>query len=132
MKALRGMAIILGLLVLGEALSFLLPFPLPGSVIGMTLMASGLGLRIIRLEWVQDAGAFLTGNMAFFFVPVGVGLLEHLDLLKKDGPAILGITVFSTLCVLGLTGFFHQRISGISGNKQKSKNENLKKKIKKD
>jgi holin-like protein len=112
MKAVRGMAIILGLLVLGEALSFFTRLPLPGSVIGMALMASGLGLRIIRLEWVRDAGAFLTGNMAFFFVPVGVGVLEHLDLLKKDGPAILGITVFSTLCVLGLTGLFHQFISG--------------------
>ncbi|MDR1625454.1 MAG: CidA/LrgA family protein [Spirochaetia bacterium] len=112
MKALRGMAVILGLLVTGEALSALLGLPVPGSVIGMALMALGLGLGVIRLEWVREAGDFLAGNLAFFFVPVGVGFMEYFDVLKKDGPAILGITVLSTLCVLGLTGVFHRIVTG--------------------
>jgi holin-like protein len=111
MKTVRGMAIILGLLVLGEAASFLLRIPAPGSVIGMVLMAALLGLKIIRLEWVQDAGDFLTENLAFFFVPVGVGLIAHFDLLRTWGPVILGVTVFSTLCVLVLTGLFYSWIS---------------------
>jgi holin-like protein len=106
------MAIILGLLVTGEGLSSFLGLPVPGSVIGMALMAFGLGLRVIRLEWVREASGFLTGNLAFFFVPVGVGFMEYFGLLKTDGPAIMGITVLSTLCVLGLTGFFHRAISG--------------------
>jgi holin-like protein len=112
MKAVRGMAIILGLLVTGDALSSLFGLPVPGSVIGMTLMALGLGLKIIHPEWVREASDFLTGNLAFFFVPVGVGFMEYFDLLKRDGPVILGITTLSTLCVLGLTGVFHRIISG--------------------
>jgi holin-like protein len=112
MKAVRGMAIILGLLVTGDGISAFLNLPVPGSVLGMALMALGLGLRIIRLEWVQDASGFLTKNLAFFFVPVGVGFMEYFDLLKTDGPVILGITVVSTLCVLILTGLFHRFISG--------------------
>jgi holin-like protein len=106
------MAIILGLLVLGEAVSFLLGIPVPGSVIGMALMACLLGLKIIRLEWVAGAGDFLTENLAFFFVPVGVGFIAHFDLLRTQGLVILGVTVFSTLCVLVLTGVFHSWISG--------------------
>jgi holin-like protein len=111
MKTVRGMAIILGLLVLGDAVSFFLRLPVPGSVIGMVLMASLLGLKIIRLEWVKGAGGFLTENLAFFFVPVGVGVIAHFDLLRTHGALILGVTVFSTLCVLVLTGLFHARIS---------------------
>jgi holin-like protein len=115
MKTIRGMAIILGLLVLGEALSWLLAhflkIPVPGSVLGMILMAAGLGLRIIRLEWVEDASGFFTGNLAFFFVPAGVGLMTHFDLLRENGLAILGITVFSTLCVLVSVGLFHQALA---------------------
>jgi holin-like protein len=104
------MAIILGLLVLGDALSRLLGIPVPGSVLGMILMSAGLGLRIIRLEWVEQTSAFFTGNLAFFFVPAGVGLMTHFDLLRENGLAILGITVFSTLCVLILTGLFHKAL----------------------
>jgi holin-like protein len=121
MKTIRGMAIILGLLVLGEAVSFFLRLPVPGSVIGMVLMSASLGLKIIRQEWVQDAGGFLTENLAFFFVPVGVGLIAHFDLLRTQGALILGITVFSTLCVLVLTGLFHFWISG-SSRARKEKN----------
>jgi holin-like protein len=118
MKTARGMAIILGLLVLGEALSFLLRIPVPGSVLGMVLLASGLGLKLIRFEWVKDAGGFLTGNLAFFFVPVGVGFIGHFDLLREEGPVILGVTVFSTLCVLAAVGLFHRWISGKSRNQE--------------
>jgi holin-like protein len=106
------MAIILGLFVLGEALSFLLKIPVPGSVIGMVLMAAGLGMGIIRVEWVKDASDFLTGNLAFFFVPVGVGLMAHFDLLRLEGPVILGVTAASTLCVLVLVGLFYRMVSG--------------------
>jgi holin-like protein len=123
MKTVRGMAIILGLLVLGEAVSFLLRIPAPGNVIGMVLMASLLGLKIIRLEWVAAAGGFLTENLALFFVPVGVGVIAHVDLLRTQGPVIVGVTAFSTLCVLVLTGLFHSRISRNSRTRKKENHE---------
>jgi holin-like protein len=112
------MAIILGLLVLGEGFSFLLKIPVPGSVIGMVLMASCLGLKIIRVEWVQGASDFLTGNLAFFFVPVGVGFMAHFDLLRAEGPVLLLATVFSTVCVLAAVGLFHKMISAKSRKKR--------------
>ena len=117
------MAIILGLLVTGEALSFLLRLPVPGSVIGMALMAAALGLKLIRLEWVKDAGGFLTGNLAFFFVPAGVGLIAQTELLRAQGPVILGVTVFSTLCVLAGTGLFHRLVTRVFRRKKAGRRE---------
>ena len=118
MKTVRGMAIILGLLVAGEALSFLLRIPIPGSVVGMALMVLSLGLGIIRLEWVKDAGEFLAGNLGLFFVPVGVGVMAYFDLLRLEGHVILGVTVFSTLCVLSLTGLFYKWVSRRFGKRK--------------
>ena len=118
MKVARGMAIILGLLVLGEAVSRLARIPVPGSVIGMIFMTAALSLKIIRLEWVKDAGDFLTGNLSLFFVPVGTGIMAYFALFLTDGPLIIGVTVFSTLCVISLTGLFHMRVSRLLRKKK--------------
>jgi holin-like protein len=108
MKVIRGMAVIFGFLIAGEALSFCLKIPVPGSVSGMVLMACGLGLKIIPLGWVEETASFFTGNLAFFFIPAGVGLTAHFGLLRREWPVILGVTVLSTFLVLVFVGLFHR------------------------
>jgi holin-like protein len=106
------MAIILGLLAAGEALSALLELPVPGSVLGMALMACLLALGLIRLSWVEDAASFLTENLAFFFVPAGVGLMVHFELLSREWPLILGLTAATTCLVVAVVGLFHRALAG--------------------
>lgn len=111
MSRVRGMAVILGFLVAGEALSRFLPLPIPGNVVGMMLLASALGLGVVKLAWIEAVADFLVKHLAFFFVPAGVGLMAHLDLLGRHWPAILFSVTLGTAAAIALVGLFHKAVS---------------------
>lgn len=111
MNLISGMAVILFCQFAGETFAALFLIPVPGTVIGMILLAAGLGSGLIRLRWVEKTADTLTGNLAFLFVPAGVGITAHFELLRREWPAILFAAVFSTLCVLSFTGLFNQYLS---------------------
>src|SRR5690625_5078432 len=70
--------------MLGELISRHLPFPVPGSVIGLILMFILLYSKMIRLEWVDDAAGLLLAFLGMFYVPYGVGIIEVGRSVKKD------------------------------------------------
>ncbi|GEQ49745.1 CidA/LrgA family protein [Tetragenococcus koreensis] len=88
----------------GEALSLLIPIAIPGSVIGMVLLFFALHFGWLKMEKVADVGSFLTDNMAIYFVPAGVGLMAHLDILASIWGRLLFIIVISLIAVLTLVG----------------------------
>jgi holin-like protein len=110
-KGIFGMAVILVFLVAGEGVAALLGLPVPGSVIGMLLLSLALGVKIIPLEGIRDTADFLTGNLSFFFVPVGVGLMAYFDLLRAEWPAVLFATTVSTVIVAAGVGLLHRRLT---------------------
>ncbi len=93
----------------GEVLSLLIPIAIPGSVIGMVLLFFALHFGWLNMERVADVGNFLTGNMAIFFVPAGVGLMAHLDILASIWGRLLCIIVISLITVLTLVGTIVQK-----------------------
>lgn len=101
-------AVIFTFLALGETLAWLTGIPVPGSIIGMLLLTAALQLRIIRLRHVSGVADFLVKNLGFFFVPAGVALIDHFDLLGREWLPIVGAAVISTIIVLGVTGQLHQ------------------------
>ena len=111
MKTLRGMALLVGFLAVGEALARVFPFPLPGNVIGLLLLTLGLVSGIVKLAWVEETADFLTKNLAFFFIPAGVGLLAYFDVLGKYWPAILTASVLGTALTAVGVGIFHKALS---------------------
>jgi len=113
MNHVRGMAVILGFLVAGEAVSRLLPLPIPGSVVGMVLLASALGLGLVKLSRIEAVADFLVKHLAFFFVPAGVGLMAHFDLLERHWPAILVSVTLGTAAAIALIGLFHKTVSRV-------------------
>nr|WP_257571316.1 CidA/LrgA family protein [Tetragenococcus halophilus] len=94
----------------GEALSLLIPIAIPGSVIGMVLLFFSLHFGWLEMEKVADVGNFLTNNMAIFFVPAGVGLMSHLDILASIWGRLLIIIFISLITVLTLVGIIVQKI----------------------
>ena len=104
----RQLAILFGCLALGELLIFLTGIPLPSSIIGMLLLTLLLQLRAIRLEWVQTLADFLVANIGFFFVPPGVAIMCHFELIKAELLPIIVASVVSTVLVLAVTGWVHQ------------------------
>jgi holin-like protein len=80
----------------GEILHHLFSLPLPGPVIGMCCLALYLLRRpsTIPNSLVATAGTLLK-NMGLLFVPAGVGVIAHLDLISVTG--LIGSTILSLL-----------------------------------
>lgn len=79
---------VLALVVLNEAgyaLAHFARLPLPGNLLGMLLLLALLGCGIVRLSWFDSAASVLLPHLAFFFIPIAVGLLSFADVLRRDG-----------------------------------------------
>lgn len=94
--------------LLGEIIAHVFAWAIPGSVIGMILLTLALEFRIIKLSQVEKVSDFLIRNMAFFFVPPGVGLMVNFELIADNWLAITATTIFSTILVLLVTGLVAQ------------------------
>lgn len=106
----RQCFIIFGCLAVGELIVWLTDIPIPSSIVGMLLLTALLKMKVIRLEWVKGMADFLISNMGFFFVPPGVALMLYLDIIRAELMPIVLATVVSTMLVLIITGWTHQRI----------------------
>jgi len=98
-----GLVPILAALLAGELLH-LTCVPLPGSVLGMVLLAAALALRVTRPERVRPASRLLVGNMSILFVPAGVGVMAYADLLSRVWLPIVSAVAVSTSVVLLCAG----------------------------
>ncbi len=103
MKILYQAAIIFTLCLIGEAVSYILPFPFPSAICAMILLTAALFFRIIKIEQVEDFGDFLLSNMAFFFVPAGIRVIEHFDIIKAIWLQFLVIVLAATFLVFLVT-----------------------------
>jgi holin-like protein len=95
MTALRGLAILLLLQAAGEALTHAFALPIPGPVIGLVLLLFALQLAWLRAP-IAAAAELLLANLSLLFVPVGVGVIVHLDLVSRYGVQLLAVIVLST------------------------------------
>ena len=102
MQGVRGLAWLLAFQSAGELLSRGLSLPFPGPVVGMLLLLLALRWPFVR-EPVAACADFLLSHLSLLFVPVGVGVMTHLDLLNRFGGRMLGVLVFSTLLGLAVT-----------------------------
>ena len=97
MKIILQIGVVLAICLLGEGVSLLLPIPFPGSVIAMILLFLLLLSGLLRPEHIRQKSDFLLQNMAFFFIPAGVGIVEYAeDLLPFLLPLLL-ICVITTV-----------------------------------
>ena len=87
---------------IGEILSLVIsPFvAIPGSVIGMVVLFLALHFNILPIEKVDDVGTWLTDNMAFLFVPAGVGLMTQFEVLGGNVWWQLLIILFVTTALM--------------------------------
>lgn len=102
MQALQGITWLLVLQLIGEALAHLLNLPFPGPVIGMLLLLASLSFPRVRGP-VQIAASFLLAHLSLLFVPVGVGVITHLDLLRDYGLKLMLVIALSTWAGMAVT-----------------------------
>lgn len=96
----------------GNALHQKLGLPVPGAVIGMSILAAALAFRkesastrsppiIASLEQTAET---LIRHMGLLFVPAGVGLIAEIGVLRSEWLPIAVGLIGSTLLSLAVTG----------------------------
>lgn len=95
---------------MGAGIVALLHVPLPGSVIGLLLLALSLNFKIIKVEYIQDGAGFLIGVLTLFFIPATVGVIDYPELFSTTGLLIILAVIASTLISIYVTGLLSQMV----------------------
>lgn len=91
--------------MLGQAVSEIIPIPFPGSVISMVIMFILFLVNWLKPKKLKEVNGFLLENMAFFFIPSGVGIITQFDVIKNSVLQIFIICVVSTVVTFAATAY---------------------------
>jgi holin-like protein len=110
---------------MGVGIVSYLHIPLPGSVIGLLLLALSLNFKIIKVEYIQDGAGFLIGILTLFFIPATVGVIDYPELMTFTGLLIILAVIASTLISIYVTGLLTQLIEKRELAKKESSKPNV-------
>ena len=96
MKIITQCGLLFFICLCGMFLARLFPFPVPASVVSMLLLFGLLLAGAVRPSALKETSDVLLGNMAFFFLPSGVGILAHVDTIKGSTLALLAVCFVTT------------------------------------
>ena len=103
MATLEAIAVLLVFQTVGEALSYPLKLPVPGPVLGMTLL---LGLMLVRpatVERLRPTSLELLKHLSLLFVPAGVGVMLHVARIGNEWLPIVVSLLVSTALAIAVT-----------------------------
>lgn len=106
MKIFNQLGIIFGIWTGGELISSLCSsfIKIPGTIVGMIILFLLLQFKIIKEETIKDVADFLLSNMAIFFVPAGVSLINSLGLIGDNIIVLLLSATVATIIIMVATG----------------------------
>ena len=103
MDILIGITTLLSYQLIGESLVLLLALPLPGPVVGMLLLFLTLLARGRVGTPLESTATGLLSHLSLLFVPAGVGVLVHIDMIEDEWLPITAALILSTLVTLAVT-----------------------------
>ena len=103
MKYIKQLGIIFAFAFSGEIFVRLMPGGLPATVMGLLFMLAALWFRLLKPEHISDCAGFLSGVMAFFFLPAAVTILQNSDLILPVLWKLLFIGVVTTFFTFFVT-----------------------------
>lgn len=105
MKIIKQFGIIFFICWLGTVVEKLLPFAFPASVIAMLILLLCLITGLLKVEHIREKSDFLLENMAFFFIPAGVNVINYLDILKASWLPLVVICTVTTVITFAATAY---------------------------
>ena len=93
----------------GEGLTHAFALPFPGPVVGLGLLLPALNWPGVR-EPVAAVDELLLANLSLLFVPVGVGVITHLQRVSHYGGQLLIVMVVSTWIGMAVTALVLSRL----------------------
>lgn len=97
--------------LIGEIIVTGFSMPIPGPVLGMALLFLGLVIRRGSPPGLDDFSRGLLQHLGLLFVPAGVGVVLHLQLLADAWLPIAGALLFGTGLTIVVTGWLMQRLA---------------------
>lgn len=112
MKIFNQLALILGIWAIGEYISSFIGdiIAIPGSIIGMILLFILLQLKILKLDNIKEVSNFFLDNMAIFFIPAGVSLINSLSIIRNNIFILIVEIALSTVMVMYITGIVVEKM----------------------
>ncbi|MFO6422593.1 CidA/LrgA family protein [Motilimonas sp. KMU-193] len=110
---LRAALIIWLYLLAGKAIATLLPFGFPASILGLILLFISFQVGLVKLDWVKPVADPILTYMALLFIPIGVGLVNYLELIQGQWPSIVACILIGTFAVMTLVGHLFQRFNQV-------------------
>jgi holin-like protein len=99
----------------GEAIVHVVALPVPGPVVGMTLLFGLLLLRAPLPRATGDTADGILNHLSLLFVPAGVGVVQHLELIGGEGVRLLVIILLSTVIALAVTALVFAAVARALG-----------------
>lgn len=122
LKYIKQFSIIALISLIGEALSHLIPLPIPASIYGVVLLFVCLETKIIPLSAVKETGLFLVSLLQIMFIPATVGLIDTWGVFAPNWLAYTVIIIVSTFAVMLLSGKVTQWVIAASKRKEAKRN----------
>lgn len=114
MKILKAFTLILAVFFVGEVIKVMFGLPIPGNIIGFILLLLLLLWKVVSPESVDSVTDFLLGNLTFFFIPSGVGLMSTFGLIQPSLLKLAIIILVSTVVTMATAGLVTQFVVGLA------------------
>lgn len=108
MNYLKEFVILCVCLFLGAITRKIINYPIPEPVYGMLYLFIALNFNILKTEDIKKTSDGILKNLAFLFVPAGVGVLAHVDLIRGKIFQIIILVILGTLISMAITGLLVQ------------------------
>ncbi len=92
--------------------------PVPGNVVGLVILFLLLLTGVVKLSWIDTASSFLIKHLAFFFIPIAVGLMNFGTLFLESGISFLIVIIGGVLVGIYVTGVVSQFLVKKMGDKE--------------
>ena len=102
--------LIIGSLTAGNVIQQFLDTSIPGSIFGMLLLFTAMASGLLPSKWVKPGANLIIRFMVLLFVPISVGLMEHIEMLINNALPILASAVGGSLIVLVSLALFLDRL----------------------
>ena len=101
--------------LLGEVASRLLLPALPGPVLGMVLLLAAMVTAPKLAEAIRPTANGILSHLSLLFVPAGVGVVGHLDLIAAHGLALITALVLSTVLAIAVGALVFAGVAKVMG-----------------
>lgn len=119
MKIITQIGIVFMICLMGEGIAKILPIPFPASVISMILLFILLLGKILKPDHVKEKSDFLLRNMAFFFIPAGVNIMDNYELLKGSIVQLLIICLVTLILTFAATAYTVKFVMKLQNKRRK-------------